>query len=159
MALDPKHVGKQYGPFTYHLDLEKMREFAHVVAGGRPVLGFGQPPPELSPLLHDEAAARQGPYGQVIAFPTFAVTFTIAAFSAAVTDPELGINLLMLVHGEQDFEFFDVMRAGDTMTTVGTIRELYQKAGKDFLVLVTESKNQHDKLVVRGTWTAVIRQG
>jgi acyl dehydratase len=79
-------------------------------------------------------------------------------FAEAVMDPDLEINLVMLVHGEQDFEFFEVMRAGDTMTTMGTITEIYEKAGKDFLVLVTESKNQEGKLVVRGTWTAVIRR-
>lgn len=159
MALDPKHVGRKYGPFKYQLGLEKMREFAAVIAGGLPGLGFGRAPPGLSPLLYDEEAAKAGPYGQVIAFPTFATTFAMTAFGAAVSDPEVGVNLLMLVHGEQDFEFFDVMRAGDTMTTVGTITEIYEKAGKDFLVLVTESTNQHGKLVVRGTWTAVIRRG
>jgi len=37
------------------------------------------------------------------------------------------------------------------------ITDLYDKVGKDFLVLTTESKNQHGKLVVRGTWLAVIR--
>ena len=44
------------------------------------------------------------------------------------------------------------------MSTVGTITQIYEKAGKDFVTVVTESKNQKDKLVVRGTWTAVIRQ-
>ena len=157
MALDPKFVGKKYGPYTYKIGLEKMREFAYVVAGGVPSIGFGAPPEGLNPLLWNEEVSQKGPHKAVVAFPTFAVTFAIRPFSAAVSDPEIGVNLLMLVHGEQDFEFFEVMRDGDVMTTTGEIKEMYEKAGKDFVIVQTESKNQHGKLVVRGTWTAVIR--
>jgi acyl dehydratase len=105
----------------------------------------------------DEAAGQAGPYGQVIGFPTFAVVFAIAPFGAAVTDPDLGVDLLKLVHGEQEFEFLEPMRPGDRMTTTGKIQETFTKAGMTFLVVTTESKNQHGKMAVRGTWTAVIR--
>ncbi|MFZ5469533.1 MAG: FAS1-like dehydratase domain-containing protein [Myxococcota bacterium] len=158
MPVDPKHVGKGYGPYVYTIGVEKLREFAYAVGGGVPSFGFGSGAPEgLHPYLWDEKAAKEGTYGSIIAFPTFAVTFAIAPFAAAVTDPALGIDLLMLVHGEQDFELFDVMRPGDVMTTHGTLTRIFEKAGKDFVVMETESKNQTGKLVVRGTWTAVIR--
>ncbi len=157
MAIDPKYLGKKYGPYQYHVGLEKLREFAYAVAGGVPSVSFGPAPEGLNPLLYDEKAAKSGPYGDVIAFPTFVVTFAITPFGAAVSDPELGINLLTLVHGEQELEFFDVIRPGDVLTTTGTITQIYEKAHKDFMVVVTESKNQKGALVVRGTWTAVIR--
>jgi acyl dehydratase len=159
MPLDPKNIGKKYGPFTYELGLEKMREFSYAIAGGIPSSCFqGSLPDGLNPLLHDSNAGRNSRYKNVIAFPTFCVTFAMKPFAEAVTDPALDINLVLLVHGEQEFEFFDVMRPGDVMTSVGTITQIYEKAGKDFLVVVTESKNQQGKLVVRGTWTAVIRR-
>lgn len=158
MALDPKHIGRKYGPFKYTLGVEKMREFAYAVCGGEPGVGITQTPQGLNPLLYDEKAAKAGPYGDVIAFPTFVVNFAMTPFGAAVSDPTLDINLPMLLHGEQEFEFFEVMRPGDVMETLGTITEIYEKAKKDFLVVVTESRNQHGKLAVRGTWTAVIRQ-
>jgi acyl dehydratase len=158
MAIDRKYVGREYGPYRYELGLEKMKEFAFAVSGGVPTIGYGEPPAGVSPLLYDEAKAKESRYGSVIAFPTFCVTFAIRPFVAAVADPELGINLLMLVHGEQEFELFDVMRPGDVMTTTGKITAISEKSGKDFLTVVTESKNQTGKLVVRGTWTAVIRQ-
>jgi acyl dehydratase len=158
MAIDPKFVGKKYGPFTYQIGLEKMREFAYAVAGGVPSSGFALAPEDLNPVLHDEKAARSGPYGSVIAFPTFAVTFAIAPFAAAVSDPELGIDLVRVVHGEQEFEFFDVMKPGETIITTGVIKEIYEKSQKDFLIVVTESKNQAGRLLVRGAWTAVIRR-
>lgn len=158
MAIDRKHVGREYGPYRYELGLEKMREFAFAVGGAVPMAGYAEAPAGLSPLLYDEARAKEGRYGSVIASPTFCVTFAIRPFVDAVADPQLGINLLMLVHGEQDFELFDVMRPGDVMTTTGRITEISEKAGKDFVTVVTESKNQTGKLVVRGTWMAVIRQ-
>jgi len=158
MSIDPGHVGRKYGPFTYEVGLEKMREFAFAIGGGNPGMGVSEAPPGLDPVLYDDEAGKKSRYGSVIAFPSFAVVFAIRPFSAAATDPELGINLLMLVHGEQELEFFDVMRPGDVMTTRGEITQVHEKAGKDFLTVVTESTNQAGKLVVRGTWTAVIRR-
>jgi acyl dehydratase len=156
-SLDPNHVGRKYGPFMYELGLEKMREFAFAVGGGNPGMGATEPPPGLDPVLFDVEAGKRSRYGSVIAFPSFAVVFAIRPFTAAAMDPALGLDLLMLVHGEQELEFFDVMRPGDVMTTRGEITQIYEKAGKDFLTVVTESTNQTGKLVVRGTWTAVIR--
>jgi acyl dehydratase len=159
MAIDPRNVGRTYGPTTYVCGLEKMREFAYAIGGGVPSAGFGGGAPEgMSPLLWDEQAANKGPHGSVVAFPTFAVVFAIAPFFQAVSDPELGIDLVMLVHGEQEFEWFDVLRPGDVITTTGRITEIFEKAQKDFVHVLTESKNQHGKLVVKGLWTAVIRR-
>jgi acyl dehydratase len=135
-----------------------MREFALAVGGGVPSPSFGSVPADLNPLFYDESAGRNGPYGSVIAFPTFAVTFAIAPFAAAVSDPELDINLLMVVHGEQQFEFFDPIRAGEVITTTGSITQIFEKSQKDFLIVVSESKNQKDQLLVRATWTAVVRR-
>jgi acyl dehydratase len=157
MPLDSKFIGKRYGPFTYQVGLEKLREFAYAVAGSVPSAAMGAVPTGLNPLLYDEEAARSSPYGSVIAFPTFAVSFAIAPFAAAVSDPQLAINLLMVVHGEQELEWFGVIRPGDVLTTTGSITELYEKTHRDFMVVVSESKNQQGELVVRGTWTAVIR--
>lgn len=161
MPIDRKFIGKTYGPTVYTASLEKMREFAYAIGGGIPSMGFSgsSPPSGLNPVLYDTEAGKKSEYGSVIAFPTFCVNFAIAPFAMAVADPELKINLLMLVHGEQDFEFMDVVRPGDVLTTVGTVKDIFDKAAKDFLIVVTETKNQHGKVVVRGTWTAVIRHG
>jgi acyl dehydratase len=62
------------------------------------------------------------------------------------------------VHGEQQFEFFDPIRAGEVITTTGSITQIFEKSQKDFLIVVSESKNQKDQLLVRATWTAVVRR-
>lgn len=160
MALDPKYVGRAYGPFVYEAGREKMREFAYAVGGTIPSVSFSAlgAPSELHPWLHDDEAGRQSPYGSMIAMPNFAVAFALTPFSKAILDPDLGIDLLWLVHAEQEFEFFTPVKPGDVLTTTGVIDEIYGRAGKDFLVVKTESKNQRHELVVRGAWTAVIRQ-
>ena len=160
MALDKRFIGREYGPFTYTIGAEKLREFALAVGGARPGAGTpGEPPAHVSPLLYDAQAAKAGPYFDLIAFPSFAVVFAVRPFSAAIADPELAVNMLMLVHGEQELDFLDVMRPGDVMTTTGRIENIFDKARMSFLVVSSESRNQTGKTVVKGTWTAVIRGG
>lgn len=159
MAINTDLIGRSYGPFTYQVGLEKMREYALAVGGGVPSTGFlsSGPPAGLHPWLYDLEAAAKSPYGSIIALPSFAVVFAIAPFGAACGDPDLNVDLLRLVHGEQELEWFAPIKPGDTMTTSGTMTEIYSKAGKDFFVVVTETKNQRGERVVKGKWTAVIR--
>jgi acyl dehydratase len=159
-GLDPAHVGRRYGPFTYQAGLEKMREFAFAVGGSVPSMGFSAvgAPATLHPWLFDEAAARASPWGSVIAMPNFAVVYAIGPFGKACVDPEVGVNLLLLVHGEQEFEFFAPVKSGDVLTTVGSISDIRSKAGLDFLSVVSQSHNQRNELVTRAKWTAVIRR-
>ncbi len=159
MAINVALVGRKYGPFRYEVGLERAREFAVTVSGGVPSSGFmgAATPQGLHPWLHDAEAAKKSPYKGLIAMPNFAVVFAMAAFGAACGDPELGVNLLMLVHGEQELEWHEVIKPGDVMSTTGVVSEIYSKQGKDFLKVTTESRNQNGKLVVVGTWLAIIR--
>lgn len=159
MAINRALIGRAYGPFRYEVGLEKIREFAFAVGGGVPSTGFlsSGAPVDLHPWLHDLAAGAESPHGSIIAMPNFAVVFAMAPFGAACSDPQLGIDLLRLVHGEQDFEWCCTIKPGDVMMTSGTITDIYSKAGKDFFVVATESRNQRQDLVVKGRWTAVIR--
>lgn len=159
MALDRRFIGREYGPFVYEAGLEKMREFAYAVGGSIPSTGYSATgaPEGMNPVLFDETAAQASPWGSVIALPSFAVTFAIAPFARACADPELALNLLRLVHGEQAFEFLEVVRPGDRLTTHGKITDITTKRSLDFLQVTTETRNQKDALVVRATWTAIIR--
>jgi hypothetical protein len=152
MAIDKKHIGRTYGPTVYEVGSEKLREFAYAISGGIPSMGFSG---AGAPAGLDE---RLWKGKEIVAFPTFANVFAIAAFGQAVSDPAVGINLLMLVHGEQEYEWFETMRPGDVITSTGVVTDIFEKANMDFFTVTTESKNQHGKLVVRGKWTAVIRR-
>ena len=160
MAIDPSAQGRSYGPYRYEVGFEKVREFALAVGGGVPSSSFSaaEPPADINRLYIDPEFAKASKQGSVIAPPTFAVTFNIRPFAAACRDPKNQVNVLMLVHGEQEFEFLEPVRPGDVMTTTGKVTEAYAKAGRDFMTVVCESTNQHGRIAVRGTYTAVIRQ-
>src|SRR6185503_7805456 len=127
MPIDKKNIGNKYGPTTYEVGSEKLREFAYAVGGGVPSMGFSGAgaPAGLLPALW------QGK--EIVGFPSFCNVFAIAPFGQAVSDPRLGINLLMLVHGEQEYEFFEPIRPGDVITSTGEITDIFEKQGKDFV--------------------------
>jgi hypothetical protein len=137
--------------------LEKLREYATAISGGAPILGLPGLPEDVHPVLHDEQAAGGLAYGSVIGFPTFAAVFATAPFGAAMLDPTLGVDLLRLVHGEQEFEFLEVIKPGDVLETTGTLAEISTHGRNQVLVIKTESMNQHRRVAVRGTYTAFIR--
>ncbi|HOO90821.1 MAG TPA: MaoC family dehydratase N-terminal domain-containing protein, partial [Syntrophales bacterium] len=73
-------------------------------------------------------------------------------------DKELNLNLFMLVHGEQAFEFCDVVRAGDVITSRGEIIHIENKETLDVVTLLGESVNQAGTMVCKAVFTFVIRK-
>ena len=138
--------GKTYPAFEYEVGREKIREYARAVG-------------EESPVHHDPAAAREAGFRGVVAPPMFCVVYSAGAMGPAILDPELGINLMLMVHGSQEFEWDEPVVAGDTITTEARVRDIYEKNGMNFYVFESESKNQEGKTTVKGTWTNIVRAG
>jgi acyl dehydratase len=157
VPIDPRHLGRRYGPYRFEVGLERIRDFVAAVGGGVPGRVFSAPPPDSHPFTWDEEAAGASRNGGLIAPPAFATAFAIQPFAVACSDPELGVNVLRLVHGEQEFEFLDLIRPGDVIETVGEITRIQERGNLDFLEVTTASTNQHGRLVVRGVWTAIVR--
>ncbi len=159
MAIDRKHVGKRYGPFRYAVGEEEIADYAIAVAGGVPGRAFPASGERLAshPWYLDGPAARASPHGGAVAPPMFAASFAIQPFALACCDPDLGLDLVRLVHGEQEFAWRDAIRPGDVLETVGEIADAFAKGSLDFLVVKTTSRNQHGRVVVEGTWTAIVR--
>jgi acyl dehydratase len=144
MAIDNRHVGRRYGPFQSTVCADRMEAFAIAVAGGVPGY-FGS------------AQGEPHSFSTLVAPPTFGVTFAMSPFALACTDPELGLDLLRLLHAEQEFEHGAVVRAGDVLTTVGEIVDVRSRGLLDFLTVRTETVNQGGERVLVARWTAVIR--
>ena len=157
MPIDGRHLGRRYGPYRFEVGLERIRDFVAAVGGGVPGRVFSAPPPDPHPFTWEEAAARASRHRGLVAPPAFATAFAIQPFAVACSDPELGLNVLRLVHGEQEFELFEVIRPGDVIETVGEITRIQERGDLDFLEVTTTSRNQHGRLVVRGVWTAIVR--
>ena len=100
------------GPFRYAMGAEKMREYAVAISGGVPSYISTGLPEDLHPVLHDEAAAARSAWRSLIAFPMFAVLFSIAPAQAALLDPAMEVDVFRVLHGEQEFDFLEVLRPG-----------------------------------------------
>ncbi len=144
MPVDTTAAGKTYQPKTYAVGREKVREYAYAVG-------------ETNPVHLDVEAARAAGYADVVAPPMFAVVYSAPAMAPAVLDPEVGINLALMVHGGQEFVWGKPVVAGDEITTTATVKDISERAGKGFYVFETVSTNQHGDTVATGTWTNIVR--
>jgi acyl dehydratase len=144
MPVDTKAAGKAYEPKIYAVGREKVREFANAVG-------------ETNPVHLDLEAARAAGYADVVAPPMFAVVYSAPAMAPAVLDPEVGINLAMMVHGGQEFVWDEPVVAGDEITTTASVKDISERGGKGFYVFETVSTNQAGDTVATGTWTNIVR--
>src|SRR5437868_12193960 len=116
MESSGKGTGKKYPPFEYEVGREKIREYANAVG-------------EADRVHHDPEAARAAGFRNVVAPPMFCVVYSAGAMGPAILDPALGINLMLMVHGGQEFEWGEPVVAGDTITTGVTVKDVYEKNG------------------------------
>ncbi len=139
-------IGKKYPAYEYEVGREKIREYANAVG-------------ESDPIHHDREAAQAAGFRDVVAPPMFAVVYSAGAMAPAIFDPEVGINVAMMVHGGQEFVWGEPVCSGDRIETTAEVKDLYEKDGKGFYVFESVSKNQDDAETVRGTWTNIVRGG
>ena len=128
----------------------------HIAAFAR---ALGDP----NPLYLDPEAARRGPFGCVVAPPTYPIAFMTQAMAGGMdTFLELGLNFMTLVHGEQEFEYMRPIRAGETLTLTGRISDVYEKTGGsgtlDFVVLETEARDAAGEAVFLSRNTLISRR-
>lgn len=145
MSIDTKFIGKTWPAQSYDVCKEKIKEYAKAIKN-------------LDPHYVDEAFARKSKYGGIIAPPTFCVVFGAALIEPIFFDNELKLNLAMLVHGEQEFEFYEVIKAGDTVTTTARISNIQNKEKLDVIAVELLSKNQRGQDVCKGIYTFVVRK-
>lgn len=99
-----------------------------------------------NPLWQDEAYAKNTKWGSIIAPPTF-IAYCKTDF------PELNFPLKRMLHGEDEIEYYQPIRPGDTISSVCKVIDIYEKQGKTgpmiFTVLETSHTNQHGQLVAK----------
>ena len=144
--MDTSKIGKSYPPFEYEVGREKIREYANAVG-------------ETNAIYHDRDAARNAGFRDVVAPPMFAVVYSAGAMGPAILDPELGINLMLMLHGSQEFFWSEPVCAGDTITTTATVKDMREEDGRRFYVFESISTNQDGQEAVKGTWTNIVRGG
>jgi acyl dehydratase len=122
MPLNKALEGKEYPPADpFEVTKESIVEFADAI---------GDP----NPVYRDDAAAKASGYDGVIAPPTYLTKLSFIYSPQVVLDPDLGLNYMMVVHGEQEFELLRPLKAGDKLIGKPRIASITARGRNEFLV-------------------------
>ncbi len=145
MSLSKKFIGKKYPAQVYEVGKEKIKEYAMAIKNP-------------DPHYLDEEFAAGTKYGTIIAPPTFAAVYAARNIGPIFFDSELKLNITMIIHGEQEYEFLDVVRAGDLLVTEAEIIGIENKERLDVMSVELLTRNQDGKDVCRAVYTLVVKK-
>ncbi len=140
--------GKEYAPYVVHVERGKIKEFARAIG-------------DLSPFYLDDEVGRASPWGDIIAPPTFPITFKDEKADTGSMLKDLGTDISRILHGEQEFEHFKPIRPGDTLLCRARISDIYEKSGKSgpmaFVVRETTITDADNDVVAKVRGITVVR--
>ena len=96
--------------------------------------------------------------GDIIAPPMYGVVFQFLALAQPLFDSELGVNMLRLVHGEQDMHFLKPVKPGDVIKTTTTVKAITDRTSGELMDVGLESFNQNGEKVAE-TLTGLFIKG
>lgn len=139
MGLNRSLIGKLYPPQDYGVTAEATMRYARAYNEDNP--WFLDPPRP----------------GSIVAPPMFGVVMGWMPIMLVMTDAELGADLLRLLHGEQDMEFYRTVAPGDIVTSTAQVIAIEEKPTGESVVVEVNSTNQRRESVQRMQFTAFIR--
>ena len=139
MPLNREFIGRDFPPLGAMVTLEALQNYARACNDDNPRY-FDAPAP-----------------GGIVAPPMFGVVVTWMSVVGAVGDPELGADLLRLLHAEQDMEFLSPLRPGDEITTVARVASIEARPGGEAMTLALDSHNRAGAPVLRTLFGIFIR--
>ncbi|CAB4935565.1 unannotated protein [freshwater metagenome] len=104
----------------------------------------------------DNFAAVIGENDTRVAPPTFSIRISLSQYENILTQPEIGVDWTRLVHGDQKFEIFRPIIAGDILRCSATIETLRVAAGNE-IISVRSDLHNGPELVVSSWSTLVVR--
>lgn len=121
------------------------------------ILAYCEAVGDANPLYTDEAAAKSGPHGGIIAPPAFYTSIR----TGQGPDPKLHYGNTTFNAGQR-CEFLAPIRPGDVITARTKVHEIYEKTGRTgrmvFMVRRTTYGNQDGKDVAIADQSIVYRQ-
>ena len=141
MPLNKDLVGKEYAATTTEATLDAMQRYARAYN-------------DDNPAFFDSKRA-----GGIVAPPMYAVVMIWSSIMGVVSDPDLKVDVVRLLHGEQDMEFILPIRPGDQITAAAKIASIETKASGETLVIEINARNQAGAKVNRTLFNAFIRGG
>jgi acyl dehydratase len=141
---DKSDIGKVGKPITMRIEAGKIREFAKSIK-------------DSNPVYYDEKVAK-AEQGGVMPSPTFLMT--LAHWDDGEGRPHVKMDLRRVLHGEQEFEYLKPIHAGDVLTAVTKVTNVFEKSGgrggtMTFVVMDTEFTNQSGEKVAIARSTTI----
>ncbi len=139
MPLNREFIGHEYPPTVATVTREALEAYARACN-------------DDNPRYFDPAAP-----GGIVAPPMFGVAVTWLSVIQAAGDPALGVDLLRLLHSEQDMEFFLPLRPGDEITSLARVASIEARTGGEAMTLELAARNRTGELVQRILFGVFIR--
>jgi acyl dehydratase len=140
--------GKEFPPYTVTVERGRIKDFARAIG-------------DLNPFYLDDRVGAASEFGDVIAPPTFPITFRDENADTNTLLKELGTDISRILHGEQEFELHRPIRAGETLLCRPRLADIYEKGGRSgpmaFVVRETAVTDANNELVATLRGVTVIR--
>ena len=131
MSIDRSLIGATSEPVTFEVERGAIRKFAQAIGDPHPAFQSGE-----------------------IAPPTFPTTFRVDV-------PGFNVDPARRLHGEEEYVYERPIRAGDRITVVRRIVDVYTRQGRlglmTFVVSESEGRDADGQLVYRGRTTTIVR--
>lgn len=151
--LDHSYIGKKLPLIRYQVDASKIRELAMALG-------------DDNSLFLDKEATQAASYPDIIAPLTFPTLFrfwggTPAGAETRALLGEMGADLLRVLHGEEEYEYFGTLSPGDDITGELEIVSIDRKEGSagpmDMVRTRATYRDQHGDVKVIARATMVVR--
>lgn len=143
--MNPELVGRVFAPTPpYLVAREKVREFSRAVLSS-------------SPISYEVDAATAAGYSDLVAPPTFAIVLQQLTLDQLVAEPDSGIDMTHIVHGEQRFSYTRPIVAGDELTATLTVTSIKTLGGNAMITAETAISDLSGAHVVTATSVLVVR--
>ena len=105
----------------------------------------------------DNFSAVIGENDTSVAPPTFSIRISLSQYENILTQPEIGVDWTRLVHGDQKFEIFRPIIAGDVLRCSATIETLRVAAGNEIISVRSDLHNESELVV--SSWSTLVVRG
>lgn len=145
MSVDASLVGRRYElPEPYAVGREHVRAFARAVFA-------------TNPIHLDVDAARAAGYADVVAPTTYPAVLQDAGMQLFLADPDVGIALHNVVHGDEAFTYARPIVAGDELRATLEITSVKSLGGNHMIAADTIVADAEGNSVVTASATLVVR--
>ena len=139
MGVEEKR-GYRFKPYSMVIERGKIKEFAMAIG-------------DDNPIYYEKDAARKGGFKDITVPPTF---FTVIDMWAGPNFEEicqeLQLDPVMVLHGEQEYEYFYNIYTGDEIKAISTVQDVTTRTGgaggMNIILMETNYYNQNGQKVM-----------